>query len=147
MDKVTLTVTVTPEQASQILSLLGRETKMTGIHDEARQLKTARSFVKFVRRVPTQSLIVDELIARGGQMSYEDLVKAHNGKGGPSLAGCLSSITKNWQKSGGSGKFFHSESADGKSWTYTIDSMFVEPLQHARRELAKNSKFKLPVGA
>jgi len=153
--RMTLTITdATPAQAAAIARIMNGE--QTGAHliDQTLEtsvdnLRIARKFLGYVRRHASQMLIIDALLEGRGEIPYAKLVEAHGGKGGPSLAGCLSSITKNFQRSGGEGKFFKPVQADdNSSWTYTIDKEFVEPLARARADLrAKQFTVRIPSAA
>jgi hypothetical protein len=136
-DGLTLTFTLagaTPEQASKFFARLGRsfdDAADVKTDVKADQMKIARRLVGYISRHDTQKKIMAALLRNDGVLTYENLVAAHGGKAGPSLAGCLSSITKNWRKSGGAGKFFRTEQGDSNIWLYSIDRPFVSALRAA----------------
>lgn len=91
-------------------------------------------------RKPSMVGVLDKLLDKK-ILTYKEVCDAAGHKdGGPALAGVVSSMTRNWQRYGGKGRFMEwNESANGE-WLYQlVDAGMMEPLRKAREKFKKSA--------
>jgi len=149
MPGITMTFTdLTVEESHRLVKALGREATMAcnhpaeGSSTEEARTEVAHRFVDLTMRTATQSLILDALLSGNGVATYNEVVSAHGGKDGPSLAGCLSSMTKNWRKAGGPRRFVTRSFTGLGILLYNLDGAYMQALLLARAEF-KKKKFRI----
>lgn len=97
-------------------------------------------YARFARKASMRGVLDALLDSKGGILTYPEVCEASgHKKGGSGLAGVMSSMTRNWQRYGGKGRFHRWDEAGGEGWAYRlVDAGMLEPFRKARERFKKH---------